>query len=152
MSPQRQQRRAAWALIAGVIGVAALILSVWLVGANAARDVRESEAKARADQVRSDDAARAQQTTNQRLGCARGVARDFEALGTNRDLRDFARDAAAVRRASGQIEVAHRYAGTARRAEFRMRRIRLRLPAREDVASVVAFCRELFPEPTPSGR
>jgi hypothetical protein len=150
VSPQRAHRRAAWALVASAVGVAALIVSVWLVGVEAASGVRESEARARAAQARRDEAVRTAQTQQLRAGCARSAARDFEALGTNRDLRNLAREAAHVRRLSGQVAVARRYAATASRAEFRMIRIRLRLPQREDAAAVTEFCRQLYPEPTSS--
>lgn len=147
MSPHARQRRAAWALLAGVVAVVALIVSVWLVGAKAKSDVQSSEARARQAQVRRDAVARRAQTEALRSGCARSVARDFESLGTNRDLRDFARDAARARAASGQLSIARRYRMRASSAEFRMRRIRLRLPVREDDAAITAYCRTLFPDP-----
>jgi hypothetical protein len=147
VSPQRYQRRASRWLMAMVVAVGALIFAVWLVGDQAARGVRESEAKARTEQAARDTQARAAQTTALRAGCARAVARDSEAWATNRDLRDFARDAEAARRASGDDAVARRYAGIAARAGFRMRRIRLRLPKREDGTAVTAFCVKLYPDP-----
>lgn len=147
MSPQRAQRRMARTLLAGVVGIVALIVSVWLVGAKSASDIRESESKARQEQATRVEAARVVQTASLRAGCARGVARDFEAWGTNRDLRNFAREAAKARHASGDHVVARRYAGIASRAHFRMRRIRLRLPNREDDAAITAFCRTLYPDP-----
>jgi hypothetical protein len=136
MSPQRAQRRASWAMVAGVVAIAALIWSVWLVGNHAARSVHASEAKARAELARRDDSARAKQTALLRVGCGRSVARDFEAWETNRDLQRLARS------------MGHRT--LASRAGFRMARIKLRLPDREDAATVSAFCRDLYPEPTPS--
>jgi hypothetical protein len=137
MSPQRAQRRASWALVAGVVAIAALIWSVWLVGDHAADSVRASEAKARAELAHRDESARAKQTALLRTGCGRSVARDFEAWETNRDLQRLAR-------ADGHPLMASR-------AEFRMQRIKLRLPEREDAKAVSAFCRDLYPNPTPSG-
>jgi hypothetical protein len=151
MSPHRAQRRASWAMVAGVVAIAALIWSVWLVGDHAADSVRASEAKARAELAHRDESARAKQTALLRVGCGRSVARDFEAWETNRDLRRLALDAAHVREQSGELAIARRYRGTASRAEFRMMRIKLRIPEREDPATVSAFCRDLYPEPTPSG-
>jgi hypothetical protein len=118
MTPQRAQRRASWAMVAGVVAVAALVLSVWMVGDRAKANLLEESQRA----VR-------QQTRQLRAGCARGVARDFESMGTNRDLRDFAQDAARARRAEGRVALAHRYRARASSAEFRMRRIRRRLRA-----------------------
>jgi hypothetical protein len=137
MSPQRAQRRASWAMVAGVVAIAALIWSVWLVGNHAARSVHASEARARAELAHQDQSARMKQTALLRVGCGRSVARDFEAWETNRDLRRIA------------LAAGHRT--LASRAEFRMARIKLRLPRREDPASVSAFCRDLYPDPTPSG-
>jgi hypothetical protein len=111
VSPQRYQRRASRWLMAMVVAVGALIFAVWLVGDQAARGVRESEAKARTEQAARDTQARAAQTTALRAGCARAVARDSEAWATNRDLRDFARDAEAARRASGDRAVARAVRG-----------------------------------------
>lgn len=138
MTPQRAQRRASWAMVAGVVAVAALVLSVWMVGDRAKANLLEESLRA----VR-------QQTQQLRAGCARGVARDFESLGTNRDLRDFARDAARARRAEGRVALARRYRSRASSAEFRMRRIRRRLPAMETGKAVTRFCQALYPEPTP---
>lgn len=152
MSPQRHQQRAAWALVAGVVAIGALILSVWLVGARAADSVHDSEARARQALATKEHEARVAQNESLRRACARGVARDFEAWETNRDLRNFSRDAAVARHASGDHAVARGYDGIARRAERRMARIRLRLPVRENEAAVTAFCRDLYPEPTPAGR
>lgn len=129
MSPRR-------VLLTGVVAILALIVSVWLVGERSASDVRHSEARARD-----------RQSDQLRQGCARGVARDFEALGTNRDLMGFARDAAVARRRDGNEGTAARYEATAARAEVRMARVRLRLPAREDEATVAKFCRDLYPVP-----
>jgi hypothetical protein len=99
--------------------------------------VRASEAKARAELAHRIESARTKQTALLRVGCGRSVARDFEAWETNRDLRRLA------------LAAGHRT--LAARAEFRMARIKLRLPEREDAATVSAFCRDLYPEPTPSG-
>jgi len=143
MSP----RAALWTFLAGVLGVVALIVSVWMVGERAADSIRASEAKARSEEATRVLKARVEQTQTLRAGCARAVARDYEAWETNRDLRDFARDAAVARRASGDHGVARGYDATARRAERRMDRIRVRLPAREDAATISAFCRVLYPEP-----
>jgi hypothetical protein len=136
MSPHRAHRRASWAMVAGVIGIAALVLSVWIVGDHAADSIRASEAKARAELAHRDDSARSKQTALLRTACGRSVAQDFEAWETNRDLQRLAWAAG------------HRL--MAARAEFRMQRIRLRLPEREDAATVSEFCRALYPEPTPS--
>jgi hypothetical protein len=132
-------------MVAGVVAIAALIWSVWLVGDHAADSVRASEAKARAELAHRDESARAKQTALLRTGCGRSVARDFEAWETNRDLQRLAR---AAHGRSGDLMA---YRGTASRAEFRMQRIKLRLPEREDPATVSAFCRDLYPNPTPSG-
>jgi hypothetical protein len=147
MSPQRQQRRAARWFVAMALAVGALILSVWLVGAKAASDIRASELKARTEQAARVERARIIQTASVRAGCARGVARDFEAWETNRDLYRFAQAAANVWRSDGRLVVARRYQSTADHARFRMARIRLRLPNREDAATVRAFCVTLYPDP-----
>jgi hypothetical protein len=147
VSPQRYQRRASRWLMAMVVAVGALIFAVWLVGDQAADGVRESEAKARTEQAARDTQARAAQTKALRAGCARGVARDFEAWETNRDLYRFAQAAANVWRSDGRLVVARRYQSTADHARFRMARIRLRLPNREDAATVRAFCVTLYPDP-----
>jgi hypothetical protein len=135
-------------MVAGVVAIAALIWSVWLVGSRADSSLRASEAKARHDEAVRVEAARALQTASLRSGCGRAVARDFEAWETNRDLRRFALDAAHTRERSGELAIARRYRGTASRAEFRMMRIKLRLPKDEDAATVSAFCRDLYPDPT----
>jgi hypothetical protein len=134
-------------MLLGMVAIVVLIFSVWLVGAKAASNVRDSEARARIEQAHRDDVARQKQTASLRAGCARGVARDFESWETNRDLRRLALDAAAARRAEGNIRIARRYATTASRAGFRMDRIKLRLPRREDDATIAAFCRSLYPDP-----
>jgi hypothetical protein len=121
-------------MVAGVVAIAALIWSVWLVGNHAARSVHASEARARAELAHQDQSARTKQTALLRVGCGRSVARDFEAWETNRDLRRIA------------LAAGHRT--LASRAEFRMARIKLRLPRHEDPASVSAFCRDLYPDPT----
>jgi hypothetical protein len=142
------QRAAAWTLIGVVVAIGALILSVWLVGENAKQDLRASEAQERAaDRERTLLALRTQSVLV-RSGCARAVDRDFEALETNRDLRDFAQDAMRARRSSGDFAVARRYEATAASATFRMRRIKARLPDREDEASIAEWCRRLYPEPS----
>lgn len=133
-------------MVAGVVAIATLVLSVWLVGDHAASNLRASEAKARQDEAVRVESARAAQTASLRAGCARAVARDFESWETNRDLRSFANDAARARRASGDVAIARRYSQTADRAHFRMMRIRLRLPDGEDGATVAAFCRTLYPD------
>lgn len=150
MSPQRHQRRAAWALIAGSVGIVALVLSVWLVGSRATADLKASEARARAEQSREQHAALVAQNSNLRDGCARAVARDFEAYGTNRDLAGYAFDAAKVWARDGRPDVARKYAARGHSAELRMARIKVRLPKGDDVATVTVFCRTLYPVPTPS--
>jgi hypothetical protein len=130
-----------------LIGVAAIVFSVGLVGTKAASNLHDSEARARIDQVHRDDVTRQKQTAALRAGCARGVARDFESWQTNHDLRRLALDAAAARRAEGNMRVARRYTSTAMHAGFRMERIRLRLPKHEDDATIAAFCRSLYPDP-----
>lgn len=151
MSLHRQQRRAAWALIAGVVAVGALVLSVWLVGDRAAANLKASEARARTVQAREQAAALLAQNSNLRDGCARAVARDFELYGTNRDLAGYANDAARVWAREGRADVARKYAARAHSAELRMARIKVRLPASDDVGTVTAFCRLLYPAPTPGG-
>jgi hypothetical protein len=146
VSPQRYQRRASRWLMAMVVAVGALIFAVWLVGDQAARGVRESEAKARTEQAARDTQARAAQTTALRAGCARAVARDSEAWATNRDLRDFARDA----RRRGARPVMR--GGAAVRGHRGPRRV----PDATDTAApaeargwaaVTAFCVKLYPDP-----
>jgi hypothetical protein len=134
-------------MLAGVVAIGALVVSVWLVGENAKTDLRASEAKARAQDRSATQARLRAQNVLIREGCARSVARDFEAFDTNRDLRDFARDAMRARRASGDEAIARRYERTAASASFRMRRIAQRLPDREDDAAVAEWCRRLYPEP-----
>lgn len=148
MSPQRRQHRQMASLIVLlIVSVGALVLSVWLVGRHAANGVRASESRARREQVQRDASARAAQTVTLRAGCARGVARDFELYGTNRDLAGYARDASRVWRANGRRDVARKYAARAQDAEFRMARIGVRLPHGEDAASVRAYCVRLYPDP-----
>jgi hypothetical protein len=89
-----------------------------------------------------------EETGQLREGCARGVARDFEAWGTNRDLAGFARDAAAARRKTDP-GIARRYDRRARDAQARVVTIGARLPASDDPATVREFCAALFPVPTP---
>jgi hypothetical protein len=99
-------------------------------------------------QAAAQRSARVEQTTQLREGCARSVAQDFEALGTNRDLAGFARDAATARRSTGDAGIARRYARRARDAEARVATIATRLPASEDPGTVREFCAALFPVPT----
>jgi hypothetical protein len=134
-------------MMLGMTAIVVLIFSVWLVGAKAASNVRASEARARIEQAHRDDVVRQKQTSALRAGCARGVARDFESWQTNHDLRRLALDAAAARRAEGNLKVARRYASTASHAGFRMDKIRLRLPKHEDDATIADFCRSLYPDP-----
>jgi hypothetical protein len=93
--------------------------------------------------------ARVEQASQLREGCARSVAQDFEASGTNRDLAGFARDAATARRATGDAGIARRYARRARDAEARVATITARLPTSEDPGTVREFCAALFPVPSP---
>jgi hypothetical protein len=147
---RRRANRIATRLILGqVFATGVLVVSVGLVGQKAANDIHASEAKARGEQATRVETARVAQTQTLRAGCARGVARDFEALGTNRDLAGFARDAARARRATGDEAIARGYDRRAAAAEARMRRVTLRLPAHEDEASITAFCRVLFPNDSP---
>lgn len=118
----------------GVVAIVALIVSVWLVGMQAADGVRDSER-----------VARERQTGQQRAGCVRGVQRDFESWQTNQDLRAFALSAAAARRADKNVRVARRYEAIADRAAARMVTIQTRLPERNDVAAATAFCIRLYP-------
>jgi hypothetical protein len=150
VSPQRHQRRAAWALVVLALGVVALVFSVWLVGHQATSDLKASEARARAIQSREQHAALVAQNSNLRDGCARAVARDFEAYGTNRDLAGYAFDAAKVWARDGRPDVARKYAARGHSAELRMDRIKVRLPKDDDVATVTVFCRTLYPVPSPS--
>jgi hypothetical protein len=93
-------------------------------------------------------AARVEQTSQLREDCARSVAQDFEAWGTNRDLAGFARDAAAARRGTDP-GIARRYDRRARDAQTRVVSIGARLPASSDAGTVRRFCAALFPVPTP---
>lgn len=132
MSPERRRndRILRNAIVGMTVAVGVLIAGVAILTGN----VRDSERHARAVQ-----------TEQLRAGCARGVARDFESLGTNRDLATFARDAAAARRKDGNEAAALKYEATAGRAEVRMGRIMARVPGTEDDAVVAAFCRGLYP-------
>lgn len=122
--------------IAQVVAVVVLIVAVLALEANTKTSINSAQR-----------AARVEQTDQLRQGCARGVQRDFEAYGVNQDLMVFANDAAAARRAAGQIAVAQRYAKTADHASARMVRIGERLPSGSDQASIAAYCRELYPVP-----
>jgi hypothetical protein len=93
--------------------------------------------------------ARVEQTGQLREGCARSVAQDFEAWGTNRDLAGFARDAASARRSTGDAGIARRYDQRARDAAARVVQIGARLPPSDDPGTVRQFCAALFPVPTP---
>jgi hypothetical protein len=133
LSPHRVQRQAAVSLMLGVVALIALVVSVWLVGVRSADDLRSAQ----------ESGLRAQ-TRQLQARCAVGIARDFESLDTNRDLRDFASDAAVARRRSGDFDIARRYT---QRAQSRMDRIALRLPASSDPVTVARFCVALFPMP-----
>lgn len=134
-----------WQIIATMV----LIILVIIFASKTASDIRASEAKARAQESVRAEAARTAQTASLRAGCARGVARDFEAFGTNTDLAGFARDAAKTRRVSGDRSAASKYDKRAVSAEARVKRIKLRLPKREDEATIAAFCRQLYPSQAP---
>jgi hypothetical protein len=99
-------------------------------------------------QAAAQRAARVEQTGQLRDGCARSVAQDFEAWGTNRDLAGFARDAAAARRRTDP-GIARRYDRRARDAAARVITIGARLPASSDAGTIRRFCAALFPVPTP---
>jgi hypothetical protein len=136
LSPHRVQRQAAVSLMLGVVALIALVVSVWLVGVRSADDLRSAQ----------ESGLRAQ-TRQLQARCAVGIARDFESLDTNRDLRDFASDAAVARRRSGDFDIARRYTQRAQSAQSRMDRIALRLPASSDPVTVARFCVALFPMP-----
>lgn len=134
----RANRTVAKVLVAQVAATVALVVAVVVLGNQTRGSIRAGE-----------EAARARQTAQLREECARTVARDFEAWGTNRDLAGLASDAAATRRASGDYGAARKYAARAKAAETRVQSIAARLPASRDVATVTVFCRRLYPEPTP---
>lgn len=100
-------------------------------------------------QAAGQQAARVEQTDQLRLGCRRSTARDFEALGTNRDLAGLARDAARARRTTGDLEIAARYDRRAADAEARVATITARVPSSSDPSAVRRFCTDLFPVPSP---
>lgn len=139
MERRNADRIVARVLIGQVIATAALVVAVMVLGNQTRASIRAGE-----------EAARARQTAQLRGECARTVARDFEAWGTNRNLAGLASDAAATRRATGDFAAARKYAARQRAAEVRVQSIATRLPASRDVATVTVFCRRLYPEPTPS--
>jgi hypothetical protein len=142
-------RAVSWLFAAMVVALVAFAVAVWQIGEDTASSIRESEGKAREAEARRVERAAAIQTVSVRAGCARAAARDFEAWETNRDLRTFALRAARARRADGDAAVARSYDAISERASRRMARIKVRLPVREDEASVTVFCRELYPEAHP---
>lgn len=121
-------------LVAQVAATLVLVAGVWMLGAKTKADIRAGESNARKEL-----------TEQLRNACSRGVARDFEAYDTNRDLAGFAEEAATARAKDGNIKAAAQYRARAASARARMVSIKTRLPASDNVADVLVFCRELYP-------
>lgn len=146
-------------VVAFIIGIVGMVASVALVGVKTASNIKDSESKARRTEAHRVQVAREASVDDLRAGCARSVARDFEALSVNDDLKDlagtlkkFAGDAAEARRGDGNEAKAREYEESARRADSvrraadqRVDSVKIRLPTSQKPSVVAKYCRERFP-------